>query len=233
MLKNDDIFLVSFPKSGNSWFRFIWVNIISINHFEGEIVDFNKLNTKYIAEYDSNRYSNYDNYILPRLVKSHKEFKKLENFKNKKIYLYRHPADVVISLFYYKKGLGYINEFTNDFLKNNLKQWIKYHEEWMKSSEIKLSYENLKKDTYKEIDCIFSKLEIKLKKELIEKSIELSSFEKIREIENEYGIGNKRFKKDFKFTRDGRCKQWIEFYSDEQKEIFNSIIEEKFKEYMI
>ena len=99
-LSNNDIIFASFPKSGNSWFRFIWYNIISMNELGGKEIYFHNLNSDLGAQYDSHTFGSLDYKILPRLVKTHRVYHKFFS-KYNIIFLYRDPRDVMISFFYY------------------------------------------------------------------------------------------------------------------------------------
>ena len=95
-LRDSDIFLASYPKSGNTWVRFIWTNIISVVERGGEKVTFHTVTDELGAEYDVNSYPNEEIECLPRIVKTHKKYNSYIFSKNKSVYLLRNPGDVMI-----------------------------------------------------------------------------------------------------------------------------------------
>ena len=85
----DDTFLVSYPKSGNTWVRFLLANLIHPN----EKVSFSNINRLLPAPgVLSKRFLR--TLPRPRILKSHEPFD--ARFK-KVIYLVRDPRDVAVS----------------------------------------------------------------------------------------------------------------------------------------
>lgn len=107
---SDDIFVVSFPKSGNTWVRFLLANMLeadekitmqNINDYVPGIYNFREeINKK-----ESNR-----------IIKSHDPF---FDCYPKTIYVYRDYRDVLISYFHYLKGHDQFSGTVQDFLKSD------------------------------------------------------------------------------------------------------------------
>lgn len=93
-IRKDDIFLVSYPKSGNTWLRFLFGNLI---YEEG--VNFTNIISKIPDIYTSSK-QELDSIKSPRIIKSHEPF--LKCFQ-KVIYIYRDPKDVVVSYYFWFK----------------------------------------------------------------------------------------------------------------------------------
>src|SRR5437773_5781175 len=85
----DDTFLVSFPRSGNTWTRFLIGNLIQPSapitflNIENVIPDTNALSKSYL-----------DRVSRPRILKSHEHF---DPRYRKVIYIVRDPRDVALS----------------------------------------------------------------------------------------------------------------------------------------
>lgn len=106
---NDDIFLVSYPRSGNTWMRYLIANLLypneywHLNNISDVVPD--------IYEIDVSKYSR------PRIIKSHEPY---TSKYSKVIYMYRDGRDVAIS--YYNlcsTAYGYRGSFPA-FLKQYL-----------------------------------------------------------------------------------------------------------------
>ena len=48
-LRKDDVILAAYPKTGSTWVRFMLCNLISLNEWNGKIVDFETLNDTLIS----------------------------------------------------------------------------------------------------------------------------------------------------------------------------------------
>ena len=92
----DDAFIVSFPKSGNTWTRFLIANLL---HPE-QPADFSNID-RLIPESEGLTRNELNRVPRPRIMKSHEYFD--PRFR-KVIYIVRDPRDVAVSQFqYYRK----------------------------------------------------------------------------------------------------------------------------------
>ena len=114
VLKND-IFLVSYPKSGNTWLRFLIGNVL----FE----DFNFKNMEeLIPDIYVNNNSKLKKFTSPRILKSHEYF---DPRYSKVIYIVRDPRSVFVSYFEYRKKMNKFKkdasykDFIDTFIKGN------------------------------------------------------------------------------------------------------------------
>jgi hypothetical protein len=98
----DDIFLVSFPKSGNTWTRFLLGNLMNpdrsvgfanIEHIVPDIAAFPRGAFRRLKR--------------PRIIKSHDCF---DPRYRRVIYVVRDPRDVAVSLYHYAKKVKNIND---------------------------------------------------------------------------------------------------------------------------
>ncbi|HKV38100.1 MAG TPA: sulfotransferase domain-containing protein, partial [Blastocatellia bacterium] len=101
----DDIFLVSFPKSGNTWTRFLAGNLInpdqpaSFVNIERAIPDIAGLARK-----------DFRLVARPRIIKSHDCF---DPRYRRVVYIVRDPRDVAVSSYYYAKKMKNIGDSTS------------------------------------------------------------------------------------------------------------------------
>src|SRR2546423_6564158 len=106
----DDAFLVSYPKSGNTWARFL---IASALH-PGEKVDFSNIN-KIIPVADVVQHRDLLRMPRPRIVKSHQYF---DPRYPRVVYIVRDPRDVALSQYHFhrKRRLVEANYPLEDFV---------------------------------------------------------------------------------------------------------------------
>jgi hypothetical protein len=98
----DDIFLVSFPKSGNTWTRFLLGNLmnpdksVGFANIEGLVPD--------IAAFPR---ADFRKLERPRVIKSHDCF---DPRYRRVIYIIRDPRDVAVSLYFYARKVKNIDD---------------------------------------------------------------------------------------------------------------------------
>jgi hypothetical protein len=93
----DDLYLISFPKSGNTWARFLFANLLKSD--AGEVIDFHTA-VRYVPEVDTHNEA-IDALARPRILKSHAT---VSAVYPRVIYLVRDPRDAYISYYHYRQG---------------------------------------------------------------------------------------------------------------------------------
>ncbi len=132
----DDVFLVSFPKSGNTWTRFLVGNLIhqddrvsfvNIEHVVPDIAGLSRKEFRLIPR--------------PRVIKSHDCF---DPRYRRVIYLVRDPRDVAVSSYYYAKKMKNVPDstsihayITEDFMRggNYNGNWAENVGSWLINAE--------------------------------------------------------------------------------------------------
>lgn len=225
-VKKDDIFLISYPKSGNTWMRFLLSNLITdddINFVNVEkiVVDLCKVKISKIK-----RFEKYN------IFKSHSPFN-VKFSSNKVVYIVRDVRDVVISSYYfYKKTYNMeieFEEFFQMFLHGTMwplhGTWGEHVGSWIgakysdKENFLLIKYEDLLEDTFTWLKIICNFLNLNISDNKIEKAIEKCTFNKLQE--NEIKFENvapqtKNSRKDIKFFRKGTSGQWKDTLTEEQ-----------------
>lgn len=221
----DDVFVVSYPKSGNTWCRFLIGNLLS----GGAEISFANIETKIPDIY---RHSN--GYLLkipkPRILKSHEYF--IPDYRNI-IYVIRDPRAVVISYYYY------LQEYTAQFAPVDLSSFVKiflygkldsygtwgqhvssWHWEIRNNKRVLLlRYEDILEDTERELKKIATFLEVNASGEKLKKVIKASSFSQMRALETLHPdhlaeVRGRNLKNDVAFIREGKAKGWQGVLSD-------------------
>jgi len=98
----DDIFLVSFPKSGNTWTRFLLGNLMNPDKPVG-FADIERV----VPDIAVCPRADFRRIRRPRLIKSHDGF---DPRYRRVIYIIRDPRDVAVSLYYYAKKVKNIDD---------------------------------------------------------------------------------------------------------------------------
>jgi len=217
-LRDSDVLLASYPKSGNTWVRFIWANMISLMEMDGRKIDFKIINTEMVAEYDSHSYGSLELETLPRFVKTHKRYIPAAFGSNRCVYIVRHPGDVLVSYFEYRKAQKSIRETASDlgeFIRNEehgMSAWCNHVSDWVPNSDAILRYEDLKFDTVVAIERTLRKIGIdSVPGKVVDEAVERSSFDSMRRAEEKRGrLREDRFESGYKFMRKGATGEWKE-----------------------
>ena len=183
--KADDIFFVSFPKSGNTWLRFLIANSIkekfcieqSINWFT--IHDF-------IPDIHISRSVRSENKLarcnFPRIIKSHSDY---NPFYFRVILLVRHPVDVMGSYYNYLTDKGDISKQITfrDFIltkKYGAAKWQKHTNSWINALSYNKSvnifyYENFLKNPVSELETLTKVLGLEMSQVQLDRVVERCS----------------------------------------------------------
>ncbi|PYV70837.1 MAG: hypothetical protein DMG97_18175 [Acidobacteria bacterium] len=203
----DDLFVVSYPRSGNTWTRFLLGNLI----YQDEPITFANVERRLPSIY---LFSNRQLSRLPRIFKSHDCFD--PRYKNV-IYIVRDPRDVTVSAYHYSIKVRILAEgcpmedFVPKFMSGTFgsglladPRWGSWYDNvasWLAMRHnrkfLLLRYEDLLQDTEQELRKVATFLNIAANPERLRCAVELSSAERLRELE-------KIQSKDWAVTRDTR-----------------------------
>lgn len=232
-LRESDVILASFPKSGSTWFRFIWANVISELELGGRTVDFQLLDGEMIAEHDRHWYGPLE-YEFPRLVKTHWRFDERFFGGARSIFLYRHPCDAMVSYHAYRHAkrcksrvaLMNFSEFIRDE-KYGLPAWIAHALSWLPQATTVLNYEALRAAAFAEAARVLADLQLEeVAPAVLDLAVERSSFSRTRDLERRLGRPDtENFESGFMFTRDGSSGGWRDAFGEEDLAFVRAEIE--------
>ena len=215
----DDTFLVSYPKSGNTWVRFLLANLIHPN----ETVGFANINRLLPAPgVLSKRFLK--SLPRPRILKSHEPFD--ARFR-KVIYLVRDPRDVAVSEYHFDLKKRYIaadmtlEQFIKPFLAGETSSygsWWEHVASWVGTRYgnprfLLARYEDLLADPISETAKIAEFLGIHADTERIKSAVERSSADRMRKLEKEDAdkwTGTKNTRQEIPFVRSAKSGGWKE-----------------------
>ena len=195
LLKETDIFLASYPRSGNTWIRLLLSDaLLQLQGFQtttgGNIIpDAYKIS---INEWNNQ----IDTKIKFRIIKTHEPLfiQQTLELENRVFYLFRKPADCLCSFYYY--SLKYEKNKENDkgideFCLDNLEQWCSHvttyigYKEKSPESIIFLSYEKLSDNPVKVLNYIVEILGWENCQLVCQKSVKNQEFNKLKSLSKE------------------------------------------------
>jgi len=220
----DDVFVVSYPRSGNTWTRFLISNLL----YQDESVTFSNIETR-IPEIYFNSDRQMRQLPRPRILKSHECF---DPRYPRTIYIVRDPRDVAVSFYHHNVKAGNLpdgypmDDFIPRFMAaefdkkwgswaDNVMSWISLRQHH--AGFLLLTYEQMKKNPAQELAKIGSFLgevwpgNIDVHPENLSRAVELSSPERMRELEKSEAhrwVLTKQTRQDKPFVRSAITGGW-------------------------
>jgi hypothetical protein len=197
---HDDLYIVSFPKSGTTWLNFLMANVHLKMSGSSQQVTFYNIDD-FIPDIEQVRCIKEN--ILPfpghRVIKSHAEF---NPFYQKIIYLVRDPRDVMVSYYWFLKKLGSFQEDISQLIRSQtygIAAWCRHVQDWVEKTPVSsriefIRYEDMKADIFKVLSRIYTLIGHQIPTPVLEQAIELSSFDNMKKLEADYNFGG-----DFRF----------------------------------
>ncbi|KAH0622245.1 hypothetical protein JD844_024382 [Phrynosoma platyrhinos] len=232
-IRDSDVFLVTFPKSGTIWTQ----NILSLIYHEGHrngTEDTDLIDRVPWLEYKI-RERDYINRPSPRLFASHMPYFAI-------IYVARNPKDVLVSYYHFSKfsvKLEEIEDFDTvmeRFLAGNVlgNLWLDHVEGWAAQRNnlniLFLMYEEMKKDLRSSVLKICNFLGKRLTEEEVDDVVDKASFGKMSvDRRTNYTTLPPNFV-DFnkgRFLRKGTVGDWKNMMTVAQSERFDSVFKER------
>jgi hypothetical protein len=214
----DDLFIVSYPRSGNTWTRFLIGNLI----YQDDPVTFTNVESRVPEIYF------YPDRVLrgfkhPRILKSHEYF---DPRYRRVIYIVRDPRDVAVSMYYYsikRKNIsdGYaMEEFVPRFMAGEFLEdwgsWDEHVSSWRatregKSGFLLLRYEDMLANPVSELTKVATFINLDISGGTVERAVKLSSAEHMQELEKTQSAAwtlTKNTRTDIAFVRKARAGSW-------------------------
>jgi hypothetical protein len=212
-VRPDDTFLVSYPKSGNTWLRFLMANLLRQDPSVG-LLDADCM----IPSVDAKSKRFFDAMKSPRIIKSHFAF--IPAYK-RVIYVVRDPRDVVMSQYHYQIKRGVLapgtplEDFVSRFIQGNVcpyGSWGDNVGSWTATRRqdlnfLLLRYEDMLADVSAGATRISNFLGLPFDSTRIALAVERSSLENMRKVEKSEGKkweSTKGTRQDISFFRSAK-----------------------------
>lgn len=221
-MRPEDVILASFPRSGNTWLRFLLCNLIGLLERDGKAVDFPLLNRTMPELGASNLLRSWPHSSIPRVVKTHK--RRLPIFgRNQSIGIIRDPRDVMASYYHFLKDRRrrYDGNF-GEFIRNptfGLDCWFAHYTSWHRHWTLVIKYEDMQEDTLSEFNRVLDVLGVSYPEDVLREAIRRSSIESVRKVEG-YSVSRD---KGGTFARDGGTQQWRSYFTPQDLSYYDEL----------
>lgn len=215
----DDTFIVSYPRSGNTWTRFLVANLL---HPE-ELVSFANIE-RVVPDCEATASRHLKRIPRPRVIKSHEYF---DHRYPRVVYIVRDPRDVALSYYDFERKYRHIEDsyplekYVCDFVKGNLssKDWGTWGENvgsWISTrmgqeSFLLLRYEDMVEDAALAVRKLAAFFGIRADEMRIASVVERSSAQRMRQFEREQAdrwVSTKGKRSDIPFIRSAVSGNW-------------------------
>jgi hypothetical protein len=214
----DDVFLTSYPRSGNTWTRFLVGNLV----YQQEAVTF--LNVERLVP---DMYKHSDHYLRnlprPRILKSHECF---DPRYKRIIYIVRDPRDVAVSNYHWEMkqhSMGdaypiekFVPRWMNAVYWGRLGSWGDHVTSWLGTRGehpgfLLLRYEDMIADAKPELAKVAGLFGFEPVAERLARAEELSAADRMRKLEKEQGakwVQTRGTRQDKPFVRKAASGGW-------------------------
>jgi hypothetical protein len=218
-VRPDDTFIVSYPRSGNTWTRFLIANLLhpqepaTFDNIERLIPDTEAQSSHYMRRVPS-----------PRIVKTHSYF---DPRYPRVVYIVRDPRDVALSYYDFSRKYRHFEDsyplerYVGDFVTGNIGStnwgtWGENVASWAfargaRPGFLLLRYEDIKARPEQELTRLADFFGIAATPERLQTAIERSSAERMREMEKTQGkdwVSTKNKRSDIPFIRTASVGGW-------------------------
>ncbi|XP_029648302.1 sulfotransferase 1C4-like [Octopus sinensis] len=248
-VRDDDVFIVTYPKAGTTWLQEVLWLIMN----DGQLKEANEKQVYFRSPFLEFKDTVLNEVGLelaaavpsPRVIKTHLQKRlapKQLNDKNcKVVILFRNPKDVCVSYYHFYRSSssmgnfkGSWNEFFEMFITGHTGHgsWFDFTESWWHSrhnSNVKLIYyEDMKKNLTKSVEELAKFLGRSLSHQNVDDIVKHCSFENMKtnpmtNHEDVYSI-NKNISP---LLRKGTVGDWKNHFTVAQSEVFDKVLEEK------
>jgi len=214
----DDIYLVSYPKSGNTWTRFLLANLV----YPERNPDFSNINAL-LPDIEEMSKRDLERAQRPRILKSHQYF---DPRYPKVIYVVRDPRDVVLSEYHFDIKRRAIaddfprQEFVSRFVRGEVNHangtWAENVATWFytrrgDSRFLLVRYEDLQTQALEEMGKIARFIGVSADPERLAFAVKQSAADRMRELEKKQGqlwSSTRETRQDKPFVRSAKAGGW-------------------------
>jgi hypothetical protein len=213
----DDVFILSFPKSGNTWTRFLIGNLI----YPETPADFSNIN-RLTPDPEAMSKRELAKMPRPRIIKSHQYF---DPRYPRVIYIVRDPRDVMLSMYHFQRKCRVIEDqfplekYATQFIAGKTSpygSWGDNVASWLVTRQnrpgfLLLRYEDMLEDAARELNKVVAFLQIPPDAERIANAVRRSVADEMRKLERSQAhlwSSTKSTRQDLPFVRAAKAGGW-------------------------
>ena len=218
-MRDDDVVLALFPKTGSTWVRYFIYNLLCLEERGDAEVSIDEMNGVMPEFAHRTLFKEWPFKNCPRIVKTHRSRNRVLSGRPT-VLVVRDPRDVAVSFYHYasaSKNIGFDGTL-KEFIRHpqcGLNSFFKQYNSWRDQAGLVLRYEDLKAGPIGEFTRLVEFLKIPAARENIQRAVELSSMDKMRKAQERSNEFKDKFSEGFVFARSGASEQWKGVFDEE------------------
>lgn len=230
--RDSDIYIVSYPKSGNTWMRYLMAYATWPELMEIDLVEMASYVPSYGIKHDCERMLDANapcNQLKHRLIKEHTAYNaEAKKTIKRAIYVVRDGRDAIVSYWHFcnqRDGTAIpFSEFieASAGAQHSYGKWSEHVQSWLDAeldAKLVIRYEDLLSDTAFWLKKALAFAEIQASDEVVAQAVQRASFNSMRNLENSKGFNLDQLK-NVDFVRKGKAGSWVETFGPEDIEKF-------------
>jgi hypothetical protein len=214
----EDCLIVSFPRSGNTWVRFLLANLLEDSRYP---LTFKQMQNKIPSIHCKKQWDRIRTMTEPRYIKSHMPY--CTDYQ-KVIYVVRDGRDVMVSSYNYYYSSNQISFL--DFLQLDVwpGRWYAHVLSWLKNAHrldlLLIRYEDLLRDPFEQLKNIAHFIGLNMDNVIIDRAVRYSSFAAMKIMEASLTDSHLELVHPSRFFRAGKSGLWRQYFGAEHKAVF-------------
>ena len=230
--RDSDIYLVSYPKSGNTWMRYLLAYSIWPELTDLDLVEMASYIPSFGLELDKEVMKDPAspcNQLRHRIIKEHARYNALsKKYVKRAIYIVRDGRDALVSYWHFCNQRDGTSVPLGEFIEQSAQPahsfgpWGEHVRGWLDAplkAKLVLRYEDMLADTHSCLRRALEFAEIERSDLVIENAVSRASFESMRKLEETRGFNLEQLA-NVKFVRQGKSGKWIDTFSPTDLEQF-------------
>lgn len=229
--RKSDVYLVSYPKSGNTWMRYLLAHAIWPDINKPDLEEMARLIPSYGLEFDKRAMQDRGspcNKLKHRIIKEHFPYKDVaKEYVKNVIYICRDGRDAIVSYWYFCNQVRGANISFYDFIRESAGHphgpWNDHVMCWLNAPVRKLiiRYEDMLLQPVLALTMALDFVEVKRDDLIIHQAVEKSSFAAMKEIENSKGFKLEMLR-NVDFVREGKAGTWKIYFDSNTLRLFKN-----------
>ena len=237
-VRSDDIWIVTFPKSGTTWTQQIIRLARNAGKDDGKKVS---VSVPWLEAIDSYPEADVESLPKPRAFKSHSSYENMpcglpSETPGRYIYVARNPKDVAVSYFHAYKSFTWgepnlpWDEYFERFITGNvifgnyfdhvLSWWARRNDK----NVLFLKYEDMKRDLFSAVTNIVEFVGLNLDEEIVREVVTKSMFQSMKDDPLVNYSWSKVYRQErVPFIRKGEVGDWKNYFSEEQSKRIDNV----------